>query len=497
MKKILLYSTAGLLMLSSCALNINDDPNNATGGDVTADLVLPSAENYIADALGDQMFNYAGFFAQYFEQRPEANQYNDLAELNLNESSNLIDRCYRNIYSGAFADIDDILSKTDNTADVFVCKVLRAWGYQLLVDNFSDAPYTEAIKGGSVPTPKWDDGKTIFEVVLAEMNEAEADVGVANITMKDPMLKGNINAWRGFANALRLRIYLRMIDAGIDAAAYTDKAKALVNENKFFEGDVNFNVYSNAEGQYNPWYGSVFRLKTLNHVAAHPIVSYYKATGDPRIEYGMKKNTKDKEFVGQLPGAKTRMKEWSGEAWKNANVSAINSDIMTAEPISIFSQSELQFLIAEVQLRFNKNSAAAKDAYEKGVRADFASRGMADKAIDFLSKDNVMFDIQNTDEAKLNLIYMQKWVAFFMRNHMEAWSEIRRTDVPKLSSLTAKDIFDKKDGYTPGEMIVPAVNHIQAGGLAKRIPYPAQARRLNKKTPAEKKLSDPVFWDVK
>jgi hypothetical protein len=45
---------------------------------------------------------------------------------------------------------------------------------------------------------------------------------------------------------------------------------------------------------------------------------------------------------------------------------------------------------------------------------------------------------------------------------------------------------------------VPAVNHIQVGGLAKRVPYPNHARRLNPtQTPPEKKLSDPVFWDVK
>ena len=92
---------------------------------------------------------------------------------------------------------------------------------------------------------------------------------------------------------------------------------------------------------------------------------------------------------------------------------------------------------------------------------------------------------------------MQKWAAFFMRNHMEAWSEIRRTNVPQTSKFTAKQVFDG-EGYTPGDLIVPAVNHIQVGGLAKRVPYPNHARRLNPtQTPPEKKLSDPVFWDVK
>ena len=91
---------------------------------------------------------------------------------------------------------------------------------------------------------------------------------------------------------------------------------------------------------------------------------------------------------------------------------------------------------------------------------------------------------------------MQKWVALLMRDHMEAWSEIRRTDVPALSSLSAKQVFDDPTAYNAGDMINPGVNHINGGGLAKRVPYPSNARTLNKNTPPVKLLSDPVFWDI-
>ena len=91
---------------------------------------------------------------------------------------------------------------------------------------------------------------------------------------------------------------------------------------------------------------------------------------------------------------------------------------------------------------------------------------------------------------------MQKWAAFFMRNHMEAWSEIRRTDVPAISGKTAQEIYTTPSSYTAGDMIIPAVNYIQAGGLAKRVPYPQNARRLNTNTPAAKLMSDRVFWDA-
>jgi hypothetical protein len=84
-----------------------------------------------------------------------------------------------------------------------------------------------------------------------------------------------------------------------------------------------------------------------------------------------------------------------------------------------------------------------------------------------------------------------------MRNHMEGWSEARRTDVPSVSSRTAKQVFDDATTYTAGDFIVPGVNNIVAGGLAKRVPYPSNARTLNRNTPEAKLLSDRVFWDAK
>ena len=493
MKKISLFLTvAAALCLSSCNLDINDDPNYPSSSDVTPDLVFPAAENAIATAVGDQMFNYAGFFAQYFEQRPEANQYNNEAELNIDESTNLFDRCYRTLYAGGLADIKNIMDRIDNKSDLFACTVLRAYAFQILVDNLDQVPYTEALQGSANTNPAWDKGEDVYKGVLAEMDEAQAALDGELMTLTDPMLNKSVDQWRGFANALRLRMYLRLIDGGINASEYQNKAVALVNADDFFTGDVKWDVYSPAEGQYNPWYDVARALATKNHVASYPIVSYYLATNDPRISYAIMKNDAG-EYVGQMPGAKTVYKDW-GVDWKNKDVSAIDYTNAMAAPIYLFTQSELQFLIAETQLRWGDKSAA-KDAYEAGVQADFASRGVPMGS--FLSGGRVNWDGMASDAARLNAIYMQKWAALFYRDHMEAWSEVRRTDVPETSTYTARQIFEDGTVYNAGNMIVPARNYIVAGGLCKRVPYPSNARQLNKNTPAEKLLSDRVFWDAK
>lgn len=499
MKKIYLLAAAGLMMLSSCDLDINENPNYPSNTDVSADLVFPAIENSIATAVGDQMFNYAGFFVQYWDQMPTANQYNDLAELHLDEGSDLFNRCYSNLYAQALQDVEDVLSKTQNTSDIFAAKVLRAQAFQYLVDNLDQCPYTEALQASANAMPAWDEGKTVYEGVLKEIDEAEAKMTGEAMTVTDPLLNKSISQWKGYANALRLRMYMRLFDGG--ASEYQSKAQALVSANNFFTGDVAWDVYSDAQGQRNPW-GAIFYegnlAGTKNLCAAYPLVSYYQATSDPRAAYALEVSAKDNDYVGQVPGCKTLTGGWLGigSNYNNDYVSNINREPAKAMPIYLFTQSELQFLIAEVQARFNNNDAAAQTAYEAAVEADFASRGIAG-ADAFLAAPKTSWSAQANQNEKLKLLYMQKWVAFFYRNHMEAWSEARRTDVPALSSIPAKTVFEGSTDYKAGDFINPGVNFIQGEGLAKRIPYPSNARRYNKNTPAVKLLSDRVFWDVK
>ncbi|MBO4673612.1 MAG: SusD/RagB family nutrient-binding outer membrane lipoprotein [Bacteroidaceae bacterium] len=497
MKKILSIALSSVLLLTACDLDINDNPNFPGSADVTTDLIFPSAENFIADVIGDDMFTNAGFFAQYFDQMPTANQYNDLAELNINEGKNLFNRDYRLLFAGALNDLKDIMDRSTNTADIFACTVLRAYAYQVLVDCQGEAPYTEALQGASNLTPMWDDGKTIYEGVLAELDEAEENLDAADIiTLTDPLLSQELSEWIGFANALRLRMLLRLIDGNVNVEANTAKVKALVADDNFFSGDVTWDVYSNAEGQYNPWFDCKNTLGASNHCAAFPIVTYMTGTEDPRISYAMDPAEYDGTYTGQIPGSKTKTPGWLGlttSEYQNDRVSNIKYDVFRAAPVYFYTQSELQFLIAEVELRFNHNDAAAKAAYEAAVEIDFDSKG-ADEVDTFLTGFG---EWKGSDTEKLNLIYMQKWVALFMRDHLEAWTEARRTDIPAVSPLKAEAIANDVDQYNAGDFIVPAVNQYGEGGLCKRVPYSSDARSTNKNTPAAKGISVPVFWDIK
>lgn len=499
MKKYIIPFVSAALLATSCDLDINDNPNYPSSSSITPDLIFPAVQNAIVSAGSSEMANYAGFFAQYFEQLPENNQFNKLADYSFRESDDAMAHAYYNLYALALEDIEDIKSKTSNPGDIFAATVMRAAAFQLMVDNTSEAPYTEALQGSANSTPKWDDGETVYRGVLAELDAAEAALnGGGSVTMTDMMFGKDIDQWKGYANALRLRMYLRMYDKD---NSVREKITALVTDNEFFTGDVKLDIYANANGNRNPFYGAYYDLGTGNHCAAYPIISYMSATSDPRISYAFLPAAASGKYVGQIPGSKAVAKGWglgatSGK-WLNDDVSGVNYDLYdnsgVSSPAYLFTQANLQFLIAEVQQRFLDNSTAAKAAYEAGVKADFAARGMSADADAFLAGEAAWDNA--TD--KLHLIYMQKWVALFYMDNMEAWSEIRRTDVPVLSSIDGESIAKGSVSYVPGDLIEPVENGLPTGGLIKRMYYPKKARDLNVNTPAMKLANTPVWWDVK
>lgn len=499
MKKTILYSLLFAGMMTGCDLDINDNPNYPANEQMTPDLIFPSVGAGIAAAVGGDIHNYAGFFSQYFEQSPESSQYTTISQYNLSESSQLIDYSYSNIYSSALMDAKEVLDKSTNTAMSFATTVLRAYVLQVMVDNTSEAPYTEALKGTEVSNPKWDAGEDVYKGVLKEMDDAEAALNAepSSLDAEDMIFDGDLSQWKGFANALRLRMYMRFIDAGVEVDTYTEKVKTLVTANNFFIGDAGFSGFSDESSKRNPWYETNAILVTGGQCAAYPIVSYYESTNDPRISFAINQNKKDNKYVGQIPGGREKSDEYNGsDKWMNQDVSAINhahADGKGAvQPVYFFTQANLQFLIAEVRLRFMNDEAGAKTAYDNAVKSDFEARSMGGQETEILN----LWNSASTQDDKLNLIYMQKWAALFCMDHMEAWSELRRTDVPKLTTISQDQIFKNGtgSGYTAGDLISPWKNAM-GSGLVKRVNYPLSARMYNVNTPKAVSLDTPVWWD--
>lgn len=461
-------------------LDVNTDPNNQAS--TTNELLIPSGQAYIAAVVGGDMHNTASFFAQYMEQAPEANQYNTLCEYRF--STDLFNRSYTNIYAGGLQDLEIVRKQSEGKAsDYFVATVLRAYILQIVVDYLDKAPYTEALQGNANTMPKWDDGQDVYNGILTELDDAQAKLDGTSVSA-DLMLGKDINKWVQFANALRLKIYMRASSVQDNSA----KIKALIDENNFFTGDVMFDVFSDESNKRNPWYETNVISLANNHVGSYPIVEYLKQTGDPRLELLFKKATGPNDYVGMLPGSKTQLIANKNPAYSFPNTNA-------TAPVYFYTQSELQFFLAEAYLRFYSDDIKAQSAYETAIRANFTTRGMSDDAsvIYGNGKSSAWSTATNT-EGKIKLIGLQKWAALCMVNNTEAWSEIRRMGYPALSNKTASEINSNKESYTIGELICPWVNSLGTK-MVKSLYYPSSSSNLNNNTPKRTDITEKVWWD--
>lgn len=489
MKK-LIYLIASVCILSSCDsyLDVNKDPNYP--GEVPNALLIPSAENFISAKLGEQIYNFGGFFAQYWDQAVEANQYNDIAEYNILQA--FFNGSYRDLYAGALADLKVVKEQAveeEAWGDYLVASVLNAYTYQILVDMMDQTPYSEALLGSANTMPKWDDGKDVYAAVIAEIDDALAKVTDASTISEDLLLDANIEEWIAFANAMKLKLYMRASDVQDNGT----KIMALINsESVYFSDDIKMDVYADEAEKRNPWFEcnwSGTGLGTDNNIASYPIITYLKYTDDPRLPKLFDKAINKNDYVGLIPGSKTKMP--AGTKTKDFSFPKMTA----TTPVHFYSKAELYFFIAEAQLRFG-SASAAKTAYEAAIAASFAHHGLSGAAT-FAAKPLVDWDAAASTAAKIELIGMQKWVALCMVNHYEAWTELRRLDVPKLSTQTASAIYADGTKYTPGQLIAPWANSLGGSTIVKRLPFPETAVNLNKNTPTGKKVTDLVWWDKK
>ncbi len=111
----------------------------------------------------------------------------------------------------------------DNTAGamenmeyyVAAAKILKAFGFQKLVDAYGKVPYSEAFKGVGNFFPKYDDAQAVYDANLAQLDTAIALIQNANtataisMASNDIMFKGNMNKWLKFANTIKLRYLIR------------------------------------------------------------------------------------------------------------------------------------------------------------------------------------------------------------------------------------------------------------------------------------------------
>ncbi|MDR1417131.1 MAG: SusD/RagB family nutrient-binding outer membrane lipoprotein [Prevotellaceae bacterium] len=487
MRKIIFAAILPLFLLPACDrwLDINTDPNSPES--VPPELSFASPQLFVAARVGGNIFNFAGFFAQYWTQAPTSEQY--LKPDTYDVRNEFLDNDYTFLYAGALMDLQQLESAAAASGDygtLLAAVTLKAYTVQELVDLMGMAPYSEALRGIQKPMPAWDKGEDVYSALIEELTQAIAQVEAApqpvRITENDLLLKGSVAQWAGFARAVKLKLLMR--ESGVKSNL--PEVTALIAEGKFFSGNVAFSAFAAEPGKDNPWYETNIVRLSKNHSAAYPIISYLSANADPRLDVLFYKPDRDSVYRGNFPG-------WRDQQGKDGDPTSYSTPkVAQTMPVYLYTQSELQLFIAEAMHKAGDDAKAQK-AYEAAIDSSFALHGLSCAGAQALYGAGGAY-AWNPAKA-IEQIGMQKWVALCMVNHAEAYNEVRRLGYPKFSTATAEAIKSNPAAYTSGDLIYPKNSALGFGHYVNSLPYPVASSKLNSNTPTALPITAKVWWN--
>jgi hypothetical protein len=491
MKKITIIFSI-VLLLSSCDnfLDINQNPNYPT--DVSDELLLTSSIAAVTNVHCADWGLIGSFWSQHWAQNNTSSQYKIYESYALSSNTNVIERSYRAMFVDGLSDNEIFMKKVEadeNWGAYLMGAVIKAYGFQYLVDMYGNVPYTEAFLGAEKLNPVIDKGESIYadiyDLLMKALSQDYSHFVGELYEINDIIFEGHIDDWEAFAHSLRLRILLRQYDANTAFAA--DEIAKLLAEMEagniyLLDKDVAVSNFEDADSKSNPLYESDQRqLNTTNNIkACITFVSFLEANGDSRLESLFVPI--GNQYLGLVPGS-YNVPSTEFEAHK-----IIASPVIEPEmPVFWMTYAESELLIAEAYLRMG-NVAKAKDYYESGVAASFDRMG-ADIG-ELLTGAYAFPETGFNDQLKA--IIMQKWVdAAEGGRGLESHIERVRTGFPEESQISAQiqPGYEIPDNYIPGTLIY-SKKGTTGGILPRRFPYADSELNFNSNAAEYKALAD-------
>ena len=480
------------LMLTSCNdfLDINENPNYPT--DVSDELLLTAAISSVTNVYAADWGLIGSFWSQHWAQNNTSSQYKIFESYALSSNTGEIERSYREMFEGALSDNEIFLRKVEadeNWGAYLIGAVIKAYGFQYLVDMYGNVPYSEAFLGAEKLNPVIDKGEDvyalIYELLTNALSKDRHDFVGELYELNDIIFNGHIEDWEAFAQSLRLRILLRQYDAN-QSFANAEIAQLIADmeaENIYLlDKDVAVTNFEDADSKSNPLYETDQRqLNTTNNIrACVTFTSFLEANGDSRLHSLMV--AVGGNYFGMIPGS------YNVPSTEFEAPNIIARPVIEPEmPVFWMTYAESELLIAEAYLRLG-NIEMAKAYYESGVQESFARMN----AEIGTSLEDVYAFPQSGFDARLKAIIMQKWIdAAEGGRGLESHIERIRTGYPEESAISNQiaEGYILPDNYIPGTLIY-SKKGTSGGVLPRRFPYPDSELNFNSNAAEYKAMVD-------
>ncbi|HLY70231.1 MAG TPA: SusD/RagB family nutrient-binding outer membrane lipoprotein [Puia sp.] len=465
-------------------LNINQNPNFPTLNQGTPALVFPVAVLATAGEVGGNLAIVGGMWSQYFCQAALAQQYVDIDSYNLPSTDGVVNQSYVNLFTDGLKNYQFVIDQASANGDWnfnLMGTVMKAYAAEVLVDLYDEIPYSQALQGAANLNPKFDSGYSIYTSLLSSIDTALGkDFSASTNTQagsQDLVFAGNMTNWMAFANTLKLKMYLRMVNAHPDVAQAG--IQALYNGNPgFLTVDASVTNFSTTPNNDNPMYETNIRSNntSANLRASTTFVSWLEANNDPRIVY----------WFGSTTPASINQGDYT-------NINPVYSSAPTfaetqTDPVEFISLPESYFLQAEADLRYFGGSNT-QNLYNQGVLAAFSQLGL-DGSSFVAGGGAYAFPAAGTMDQKLQAIIVQKWASGAYGCHgIEGFFEQNRTGYPIRSAVYSTD-----PGYIPGQLVISKNSDLGPGAVPKRFVFPYSETSRNTNAPAQVPETTPVWW---
>ncbi|PZP49690.1 MAG: SusD/RagB family nutrient-binding outer membrane lipoprotein [Pseudopedobacter saltans] len=456
MKKIVLY-TLLILVSSSCTKNfdeINTNPNASLisrADYLTTSMLVSITTGEISTAKTFMQPFMLGKYILWTEQQ-DGNQYNSLGQASFSRLTVL-----RNV--------DPMLQYASSNASTYpsyigMAHFIRAWQFFQSTIEVGDIPYSQAILGESENNikPVYDTQKEVFMGILKELDQADSAFAVGAKFDGDFVYSGDVDKWRRLVNGFQLHVLMNLYKKTDDAdLSVINRFKNIVNTRPLMRTYAdNFAItYQNSAGYCYPWSSTSLQKNqyTIYPMVSSTLIDSLKAHNDRRLFYYaepaasiIKAGGDSSSFSSYIGIEPSDQFSSTTTAHSNGAFSDVNRryvQLFNAEPVSLFSYWQQQFILAEAAARGWINGSA-ETYYESGISgsmnflANFAGATTTSTYVhkmpltaDYISSYLKTVQLTGSMDNQIMQILTQKYMAGFLQGaNNDAWFDFRRTGYP-------------------------------------------------------------------
>ncbi|MFV0565284.1 MAG: SusD/RagB family nutrient-binding outer membrane lipoprotein [Flavobacteriaceae bacterium] len=481
-------------------LDVNHNPNVIENID-DPKIILPTAQVTLGNNLMGWDFGFGGgYWSEYWTQAYTASQFKVLCQYEDVD----FDYAYTGLVTETLIDLKTIKElSTENeeyTGYAYIAEALSIFTWQIATDVWGDIPYTEALQGNQgVLSPVFDSGESIYADLLKRVNALIAtDPSDYYVTPNtDFIYGGDMEQWMYFANALKLKLMLRLSET----SGYNNtEVLSFITNNSLLTATakIDGSYWTDAEeGKRHPMRefqeGGANYLST-NVIASKNFIDYLINNSDPRLDALFEAPSSGHEgaFFGDFDSKKDSDSDGTLDEKENYSMPIFAADM----DLIIMSNWEVYFNIAEVYARAG-DATNAKMYYDFGVTASLEQNSTTDTTI--ITSGYATW-VNGTIEENIKQIAMQRWVANANYQHIESFLERNRTKYPSVNTLDIKrDRQYAFENFPVGQLTISVAGREKTNARVPVSPvYPTDILNRNTNAPDQKQdLLEKVWWNQK